>query len=464
MAKTVARQEPVQNIQEMIRSGKWGELTTLFETLHPSDGAIALERLPARPQRTLFRLLPYKTAAAMLPHLVYYDQFVLLHARPRDEMREIFNDMHPDDRIRLLDELPESAWQTLVDELSASERELTERLASYAPGSTGRYMTPNFISLRPTMRASEGLEEIRRNGRTKETVDIAYVVDLDGTLIDEVRLALMVMADPNQPVTAIDDAALVVVKDTDPLDEVLTRFEKYDREALPVVDKDNKILGILTFDDVMDVARSLATRDIQKMGGMEALDAPYLSVRLGEMLRKRGGWLALLFLGEMLTATAMSHFEHEIAAAVVLALFVPLIISSGGNSGSQATSLLIRSLALHEISLRDWWRVCAREIFLGLSLGAFLGAIGFLRIVSWEWLRLTDYGPHYLLVAATVWLSLVGVVGFGTIAGSMLPFLLRSCGFDPATSSSPLVATLVDVTGLVIYFTTARLTLGGILL
>jgi magnesium transporter len=464
MVKAIVQQSPAQDVVELIRSGHWREVVETYEKLHPSDAAAALERLPARQQRTLFKLLPFKTAAGLLPHLLYYDQFVLLHARPRDEMQQIVNEMHPDDRMRLLDELPENAWQQLVDELSASERELTERLALYPPHSAGRYLTPDFVSLAPTMRAADALEEIRRGGRSKETVDVAYVVAADGTLIDEVRLALLVMAHPNQPVTEIDDSALVVVRDIDPLDDVIVSFERYDRVALPVVDKDNKMLGILTVDDVMDVARALATRDIQKFGGMEALDAPYFSVQLRAMLKKRGGWLALLFLGEMLTATAMSHFEKEIASAVVLALFVPLIISSGGNSGSQATSLLIRSLALREMSLRDWWRVCAREVFLGVSLGAFLGAIGFVRIVSWEWLRLTNYGPHYFLVALTVWLSLIGVVGFGTIAGSMLPFLLRFFGFDPATSSSPLVATLVDVTGLVIYFTTARFVLGGILL
>ena len=272
------------------------------------------------------------------------------------------------------------------------------------------------------------------------------------------------MADPQTTLPEISDDVLVMVKDADTLDDALALFEKYDRVALPVVDANRKMLGILTFDDVMDVARVAATREIQKFGGMEALDAPYFSVRLRGMLRKRGGWLALLFLGEMLTATAMSHFEAEIARAVVLALFVPLIISSGGNSGSQATSLLIRSLALREVGLADWWKVCAREIFLGVSLGAFLGAIGFVRIVLWEWLHLTSYGPHYMLVALTVWLSLIGVVGFGTIAGSMLPFMLRRLGADPATSSAPLVATLVDVTGLIIYFTIARIVLQGVLL
>jgi magnesium transporter len=295
-------------------------------------------------------------------------------------------------------------------------------------------------------------------------LDVVYVVNETGCLVDEVRLPLLVMAEPGTLVTEIDDSALVSVRDTDSLEDVLAYFEKYDRLALPVVDRDNKMLGILTIDDAMDVSRSTAMSAIQKLGGMEALDAPYFRVGLRGMLRNRGGWLALLFLGEMLTATAMSHFEHEIASAVVLALFVPLIISSGGNSGSQATSLMIRSFALREIKLGQWWKVCAREVFLGVSLGTFLGAIGFLRIVTWQWLHLTDYGPHYLLVAMTVWFSLVGVVGFGTIAGSMLPFILLRGGFDPASSSSPLVATLVDVTGLVIYFTIARVILTGVLL
>jgi magnesium transporter len=379
-------------------------------------------------------------------------------------MLQIINGMEPDDRMRLLDELPESSWQKLVDELAATERTITERFAGYEENLAGRYVTPEYISLRPGINASEALGEIRRNGRGKETLNLVYIVGPDGTLIDELKLSSLVMADPPTTLSEISDDVLVMVKDSDTLDDALALFEKYDRVALPVVDANRKMLGILTFDDVMDVARVAATREIQKFGGMEALDAPYFSVRLRGMLRKRGGWLALLFLGEMLTATAMSHFEAEIARAVVLALFVPLIISSGGNSGSQATSLLIRSLALREVRLADWWKVCAREILLGFSLGAFLGAIGFVRIVLWEWVHLTSYGPHYLLVALTVWLSLIGVVGFGTIAGSMLPFILRRCGADPATSSAPLVATLVDVTGLIIYFTIARIVLRGVLL
>jgi magnesium transporter len=464
MGKPHVEKRSAEEITNLIRAGCWNDVVLIFERLHPADAAAALDQLPSRQQRTVFKQLSIDTAAQLLPYMQYFDQFVALHSRQRDEIRQIVSQMNPDDRMRLLDELPENAWQQLVGELADPERELTERLAAYPPNSAGRYLTPSFVLLSPGMRVADAVDEIRRTGHGKETIDVAYIVASDGSLVSEVRLSSLVMAAPAQLVTAVAEAPLVAVKDVDSLEDALAVFERYDRVALPVVNQDGKMLGILTFDDVMDVARSLATRDIQRMGGMEALDAPYFSVRLREMLQKRAGWLAILFLGEMLTATAMGHFEDEIATAVVLALFVPLIISSGGNSGSQATSLLIRSLALREISLRDWWRVGAREVFLGLSLGAFLGVIGFARIVSWEWLHLTEYGPHYLLIAATVWLSLIGVVGFGTLVGSMLPFILRRCGFDPATSSSPLVATLADVTGLIIYFSTARIILGGVLL
>ena len=290
------------------------------------------------------------------------------------------------------------------------------------------------------------------------------MVDEHGKLLAGVRLGSLVLAAPGTLVTDTDDSPLVSLPDTTPREEVLRIFERYDRVALPVVDDEFLMLGIITIDDILDVAEAQTTKGIHKMGGLEALDMPYETVGFWEMARKRGGWLAALFIGEMLTATAMSHYEHEIARAVVLALFVPLIISSGGNSGSQAASLIIRALALEELRIRDWLRVCRREIFSGLTLGAGLGVIGFVRIVLWQQFGINDYGPHYLLLAVAVAMSLVGVVTFGTLSGSMLPFLLRRFGFDPATSSAPFVATLVDVTGLVIYFQVAALILRGTLL
>jgi magnesium transporter len=239
---------------------------------------------------------------------------------------------------------------------------------------------------------------------------------------------------------------------------------KYNLLAIPVVDEANHVLGIVTVDDVIDALVKEQTEDVQKFGGMEALDQPYMEISLPQMIRKRAGWLCALFLGEMLTATAMGYFEHEIERAVVLAIFLPLIISSGGNSGSQATSLIIRAMALREVNLRDWWRVAAREIPAGVTLGAILGTIGFIRIVAWQDLGFYNYGPHYLLVAMTVSLALVGVVLFGSLTGSMLPFVLRRIGFDPASASAPFVATLVDVTGLIIFFSVALVVLKGTLL
>jgi magnesium transporter len=295
-------------------------------------------------------------------------------------------------------------------------------------------------------------------------LNVVYILDGAGKLLEDIRLGSLVLADPQTKVTDIADPALVSLHAMDDRERALQFFEKYDRIALPVTDEQGNMLGMVTVDDMLDVAQSEATEDIQKIGGSEALDAPYTQVGTWAMIRKRGGWLSALFLGEMLTATAMSFFEGEIAKAVVLALFVPLVISSGGNSGSQAASLIIRALALRELKLRDWFRVCGRELVSGLALGFMLGVIGFFRIVLWQHLHLTNYGEHYLLLASTVWASLIGVVMFGTLAGSMLPFIMRSLGFDPAASSAPFVATLVDVTGLCIYFSVALLILHGTLL
>jgi magnesium transporter len=372
--------------------------------------------------------------------------------------------MTPDDRTRLLEEMPAEVTRRLLATLSPEELKNVRFLLGYPEDAAGRYMTPRYVTIEPIMTAGQALEHIRKTGRGKETVNVVYIVDAKGRLVEDIRLSSLVLADPETKVLDIQDPPMVKILATDDREEVLKAFERYDRLALPVTDVDGHMLGIITVDDILDVAEQEATEDIQKLGGQAALDAPYLNVGVWSMVRKRAGWLSALFLGEMLTATAMSYFEGEIARAVVLALFVPLIISSGGNSGSQATSLIIRSLALRELRLRDWFHVFRRELISGLCLGALLGAIGFIRIVLWEKVHFTEYGKHYMLVAFTVWAALLGVVTFGTLAGSMLPFILRKLGFDPATSSAPFVATLVDVTGLVIYFTVALLILRGTLL
>jgi magnesium transporter len=351
----------------------------------------------------------------------------------------------------------------LLNLLTPQERSIAVSLLGYPEGSIGRLMTPDYVRVRPEWRVEQALEHIRRYGHDSETLSILYVIDDAGRLIGEVPIRKILLAPATARIAELMDHRVVALKAGDKQESAVPIFQHEDRVALPVTDSQGMLIGIVTVDDVLDVAESAATRTLQRFGGMEALDEPYLQMRFLSMIRRRGGWLVILFLGEMLTATAMSFFEREIERAVVLALFVPLIISSGGNSGSQAATLVIRALALGEVGLAQWWRVMFREIRAGLTLGVILGAIGFSRIAAWS--AVSDiYGPHWPLVALTVGLALVGIVLWGTLAGSMLPFVLRRLGFDPAVSSAPFVATLVDVTGLVIYFSVATVILRGTLL
>ena len=451
-------------VPELIRAQRWQDLRAALADTNSSDIADLIIALPPDQEAFVFRLLPKDRAADVFAYLPPDHQEGLIESLSNEQVRSVMESLPPDDRTRLLEEMPAEVTRRLLATLSPDELKHARVLLGYPEETAGRYMTPRYVTVQPDMSAAGALEHIRRTGKRMETVNVVYIVDTNGILVDDLRLESIVMADPQTKVTDIEDPPLVAVRATDDREEALGMFERYDRVALPVTDAEGHMLGIVTVDDMLDVAEQEATEDIQKLGGMEALDAPYLQVDLWSMVRKRAGWLSALFLGEMLTATAMSYFEIEIAKAVVLALFVPLIISSGGNSGSQATSLIIRSLALRELRLRDWWRVFRREIISGVALGSLLGAIGFLRIVLWEHLHFTEYGKHYMLVALTVWFALIGVVTFGTVAGSMLPFLLRRLGFDPATSSAPFVATLVDVTGLCIYFTVALIILRGTLL
>jgi magnesium transporter len=452
------------NWTELIARQRWQDLLARLKEMHVSDIAEMLATLPPRERAIVFRLLNRDHAAEVFGYLPPDDQAELIHSLSAAEVKQVLDQMRPDDRTKFFGELPAEVTRKLLETLSPEELTESRELLGYPEESVGRYMTPHYVAISPDMTAGEAIEHIRKVGEKSETLNVIYILDSTGKLLEDIRLGSLVMADPQSKVTDIADPALVSLRAADDRESALALFEKYDRVALPVTDMQGNMLGIVTVDDMLDVAQSEATEDIQKLGGSEALDAPYMEVGLWEMIRKRGGWLSALFLGEMLTATAMSFFEGEIAKAVVLALFVPLIISSGGNSGSQAASLIIRALALREVKLRDWFRVFGRELIAGLALGFMLGVIGFFRIVLWQHLHLTNYGQHYLLLAFTVWASLIGVVMFGTFAGSMLPFIMRRLGFDPAASSAPFVATLVDVTGLCIYFSVALLILHGTLL
>jgi magnesium transporter len=450
-------------IQELIEQRKFAELKEVLAEWHPADIAEAIVNFPIEQQVVIFRILPQPVAADVFEYLDVDSQKSLLKALGQEDATKVLNEMTPDDRTALLEELPSTAVTQLLNLLSPAERLSAQKLLGYPEGSVGRLMTPDFIAIRGDWTVQQVLDYVRENGRDSETLNVLYVLDEVGKLIDDVRIREFLLRPLDAKVQDIRDREFYSLKVTDSQETAVDAFRRYDRTTLPVVDSAGKLVGIVTVDDVLDVAERQATEDIQKIGGTEAFDEPYMRIAMQKMVRKRAGWLVVLFIGELLTATAMGFFQQEIARAVVLALFVPLIISSGGNSGSQAATLIIRAMALGEVTLRDWWRVMRREVLAGLALGSILGSIGFLRISIWSMFS-NIYGPHWLLVAITVALALIGVVLWGTLSGSMLPFLLRRFGFDPAASSAPFVATLVDVTGLMIYFTIAAFVLRGSLL
>ncbi|MCE9614557.1 MAG: magnesium transporter [Lentisphaerae bacterium] len=527
------------DLEEIIKAKNWTVLREVLAGLDPSDIAEVLIDLPPEDEGVIFRVLPRDRATTVFSYLPLDRQEELVQTLSNDTVHAILGGMMPDDRTRLLEELPADVTRRCLATLPPDELRKARLLLGYPEGTAGRYMTPDYCALPPDVTAREALDIVRQTGRGLETLAVLYVVGKDGKLIDDLRLGALVLADPETKVKDIDERPPVCIPATARGEDVVAAFDRYDRLALPVVDSAGNMLGIITADDVLEFAQQQATDEIHKLGGASALEKPYLDVGFWDMVRKRGGWLGVLFLGEMLTATAMGYFEGEIERAAVVALFIPLIISSGGNSGSQGTSLIIRSLALNELRLRDWWRVFGRELRTGLALGVLLGTVGFCRIGAWQALshmphfghffqtqasqdaaRIPEgmkiiqadaqlsqrldvpaftlpagahvsrgmllpqssalppdvesmahgshtasaYGPHWFLVGLTVFGALIGVVAWGSLCGSMLPFLLRRLGFDPATSSAPFVATLVDVTGLIIYFVVAKLMLTGTLL
>ncbi|QYM79227.1 magnesium transporter [Horticoccus luteus] len=429
----------------------------------PADLAPIIADLHVEQLALLFRATSRELAVATFPYLDTEAQRKLLKTLSQEQVAALLNALPPDDRTAFLDELPLDVAMQLLSLLSPEERAVATSLLAYPENSVGRMMTLDYVAVKPDWTVAQVLEHIRHFGYDRETLNMVYVLDEHGRLIDDVRVRRFLLSPLERPVRELMDGNYTTLFPTDDRETALETFRKFDRVALPVCDEQKKIIGIVTVDDMLDVAEEEATEDIQKLGGSEALDEPYTTIALSRMIRKRASWLVVLFLGEMMTATAMGFFEEEIAKAVVLALFVPLVISSGGNAGSQAATLVIRALALGEFKLRDWWSVMRRELVAGVALGLILGVIGFLRIAIWSAFS-GIYGPHWPLVGATVGLALVGIVLWGSLVGSMLPLALKRLGFDPATSSAPFVATLVDVTGLIIYFSVALLILRGTML
>ena len=452
----------LEKFETLVAEQNYPELKVYLDDQLITDIAELIHELPDHAD-VIMNHLSIGRAAAAFRILEFHVQEDVIRELPAAKVAELLNELPADDRTAFLGELHSDVVKELIKLLDPEERKITLSLLGYPETSVGRIMTPDYIAVREEWTVKQVLRYIREYGKDSETIDVIYVVDEKGKLIDDFRIREFLLVSPETVVHTLMDDRFVALHVNDDQEEAIQIFRMENRVALPVVDDAGILLGIITIDDMLWIANEEHTEDIQRIGGTEALDEPYLDIPLMKLVKKRIGWLVILFLGEMLTATAMAFFEGEIAKAVVLALFVPLIISSGGNSGSQASTLIIQAMALGEITIADWWNVMRREIVSGILLGGVLGIIGFIRIILWNSFFHT-YGDHAILIGSTVGISLVGVVLWGTLSGSMLPLILKRLGADPATSSAPFVATLVDVTGLLIYFSVAYTLMKGILL
>lgn len=450
-------------ISELIEAKQTFDARTALSELRDPEIADVLTALPLAHRAVAFRLLPRARAAEVFTHLPPDQQEALLDEMTHEQLAQIFNEMNPDDRAEVFEELPGQLVTKLLALMKPSERRMTQVILGYPEQSVGRLMTPEYLTCRAEWTVERALEHIRRRGRDAETLNTLYMVDEHGRLFAYVALRAVLLAEPTQTCGDLAQSDVIYLGATDDREEAVRMMARYDLPVLPVVDRDGVLVGVVTYDDVADVAEEEVTEDIQKLGGMEALDAPYLSSPLLELVKKRGVWLVVLFAGGLLTIVAMAGFRTEIDQVVALSLFVPLIIASGGNSGSQAASIMIRAIAIGEVNGRDWRRVAVRELLSGLMMGAGLAMLGLVVVLAADalgWLSSMEGGHSPTMLAMTVAGSILGVILCGTLVGSLLPFALRAFGFDPAAGSTPLVATIVDVSGLVIYFMLAKVLLG----
>src|SRR4026207_877099 len=452
-----------QHFNYLLESGNETAARQFLDHQNISDVADLINEFPEQEGYIITHMSVHR-AASVFKILDLSAQKHIIRELPPYKTAELLNVLSPDDRTDFLEELPSNAVRELIKLLDPEERKTTLSLLGYPEDSIGRLMTPDYVYVYPHNKVEEVFTTIRKHGKDSETINVIYVINEKGELLDDIRIRDFILSQPDKKVADLMDNRVTSLNAYDDQEKASEIFKKENRVALPVVSQSNKLLGIVTIDDMLWVAEEEFSEDMQKMGGTEALEQPYLEIPLFKLFQKRIVWLIVLFLGEMLTATAMGYFQDEIAKAVVLALFVPLIISSGGNRGSQASTLIIQAMAVGEIKIVDWWRVLRREIFSGLLLGAVLGAIGFFRILVWHSIFPDLYGDHWAALGLTVGITLVGVVLWGTLTGSMLPMVLKRLGADPAVSSAPFVATLVDVTGLIIYFSVAFMLLSGTLL
>jgi len=453
----------VEQFEKLIERNDALEISAFLNDQNISDVAELVYAFPDFEANIVSSLATHR-AVKVFKILDFKEQKRIINELPPSKTAELLNELPADDRTDFLEELPSNVVRELIKLLDPQERGTTLRLLGYNENSVGRLMTPDYVWVYENNTVAEALDTIRRYGKDSETVDVIYVINRQGKLLDDLRIRDIILAPPTKTIEELMDDRVIVLYAEDDQEIAAEKFKMNNRVALPVVSKTQKLLGIITIDDVLWVAEEEYSEDIQKIGGTEALDHPYLDTPVLTLFRKRIIWLVVLFLGEMLTASVMQNFEDEIAKAVVLALFIPLIISSGGNSGSQASTLVIQALATGDVKISDWWVIFRREIISGILLGGSLGLLGYIRVIGWNLIFPGVYGDHVHLIGMVVGLTLLGIVLWGTLSGSMLPLLLKKLGADPAVSSAPFVATLVDITGLVLYFSIAMAVLRDILL
>jgi len=448
----------VQDLKEKILEGDLSELLHHSKDEdYPAEVAKLLGTLPEDYAINTFLALPESVQIKIFSYLDHVMQAGVIEEMPRPKVSNILNNLESNDRIAFFDTLDGIEVTEFLNLLNDKNRLATYDLLGYPEQSVARLINTNFTTVRKEWTIGQAIEHLRRFYSDTPAANVIFVVDSSGKLVDDIPIRRLVLNEHSKTIEDIMDGFYVKLDIQDSIETAIHKFKEYDRVALPVTNSNNVVMGVVTIDDVIDEAEEKDTKDMQQFGGLESLDLPYVKTRFVTMIQKRSGWLIILFLGEMLTATAMQHFQTELDGAIILSMFIPLIMSSGGNSGSQAATLIIRAMALKELSPRDWWYVMRREIFSGITLGVILGSIAFLRIALWQKVGLYNYGEHYnwMLVGLTVALSLVGIVLWGTLSGSMIPMILKKLKLDPAAASAPFVATLVDVTGLIIYFSVA---------
>jgi magnesium transporter len=456
----------LKDIKEKVLNGDFKSLLYpgTNTDIHPAEVAKILDSLPVETAYTSFIAFPENKKALLFSYLGQFLQRKIIARLDKDDAALILNHLNSTDRYSFFSCLKPIDRSKYIKYLDEDHRKATQDMLGYPKQSVARLVNTDFAAITEDMTIAQACEHLRKNQKDSDTANVIYVIDGEGKLLDDIPVRRMVLNEPSKSIKDIMDGVVIKLNIEDNADEAMSKFKEYDRTVLPVVNTDNLLVGVITIDDIIDIAEQRNTRELQRFGGVESLEYPYVKTPVFELIKKRGGWLIILFLSEMLTATAMGHFADDIAKALVLALFVPLVMSSGGNSGSQAATLIIRALAVKELTVKDWWYVMKREVLSGLCLGIILGAIGFLRIAVWQWLGWYDYGQYWISICATIFFSLIGIILWGTISGSMIPIILKKLKLDPATSSAPFVATLVDVTGLIIYFTVASIVLKGKLL